>query len=102
MTATAGVVGIRGGAGQRGIAVTACTTGRCYRDQCGVIRGRCTVGGLPTTAVTGLTVAASCEGLADRQADQAAVRCAVAVRAVFQVRGCGRANQGIFVSYNFV
>ena len=89
---------IRVGAGQRGIAVTACTTGRCYRDQCGVIRGRCTVGGLPTTGVTGLTVPADREGLADRQADQAAVRCTVAVRAVFQVRGGSAANQGVLVT----
>ena len=81
---------------QQGVIVTGCTA--CSRG--GYQSAVAWIGGvldIPVFGVTGLTVTAG-EGLAVGAGSQAAVGCAVAVRAVFQVRGDSGSGQGIFVT----
>lgn len=63
VTAGTTVMGIKCGASQRGVGMTVGTGGRCDLNQSGVARGVDTVRCVPTQGVTGLTVAASEEGL---------------------------------------
>ena len=88
VTGGTAVMSIRCGAGQRCIAVTAGTTGRCYGDQGGVAWCICSgVVSIPTTAVTTLTVPASKEGLGIRAVgrNQGTSAGVMAARAVSQV-----------------
>jgi len=82
----------------KGVVMTAGTAGRGYLYQCAVVRSTGGVGCFPSVGVTGRAVPTDREGFANRAADQTAVCCAVAVRAVIKVCRRGRTGQGILVT----
>ena len=80
------------------IVVAGSTGGGGYLDQTAVIRRYRRMGGLPTRGMTGLAVAARGKVFAYRIALETSVGCAMAVGAVFSMRGGSGAGQCILMT----